>query len=602
MYYPTLQNVKLIVEQMNKRYNMNVGFVNEGQLQFALEKPKMEIFGHQQYPELYQKAAALMETITKAHTLSDGNKRTAMLTAEFMINTNGAELILPLKAIRLSVDTAMDDSDSLSDVIQQWFKTHTATNAHQLCAMLYEHIEEETIIKKLWEANKLDEAEALLSKWMAFDSYPENKQAWDELTEEWQRLQQQGVAKKLSRNLVDDKWYLMWDKVMNVAKREPKRYSDYFITNVETVDDLQYNDNNMHELLKTEQKIQARTLEFTKSTDPVIVFNNGAILQEHGNYQDAVTEFEKLRHLDDDESHALYHIAVIHLYNYNDPIRALDYFRIFEKYRPNSSSGHRQLGITFVRLQQFSNALTYFDKVLKKYPDDHMAIFYKGICKHELGDYDDALQCFEQNISLDPKNVGAYSEMGKTYATMRQFEKAIEYFDKVIDLEPSNYLGYYYKGSSFFDLKMFDRAVTEFKKAYELNPEDLQTIINVGSSLSNSGSGKDGISYLQQALEKDPSHPIALHSMALTLVHLKQFDEATPYVERLLNIESNKQAGKYLKSIILANTGKVLESLDLIEELIRSHDSSEEIFEIIESGFYDPIKDSERFKRLIQHS
>ena len=260
MYYPTLQNVKNIVEQMNKRYNMNVGFVNEGQLQFALEKPKMEIFGHQQYPELYQKAAALMETLTKAHTLSDGNKRTAMLTAEFMIRANGAQLVLPLKAIRLSIDTAMDDSDLLSDVIQQWFKVHTATNIHQLYAMLYEHIEEETIIKKLWNAGKFDKVDALLSKWMAFDSYPEKKQAWDELSKEWQRFQD--MEKKSTKNQVDDEWYTSWDIMMHMDSSKSERYGDTI--DVESVDDLQYYENSMDELLKVEQKIQERTKKYQK--------------------------------------------------------------------------------------------------------------------------------------------------------------------------------------------------------------------------------------------------------------------------------------------------------------------------------------------------
>jgi len=34
---------------------MHVAIVNEGQLQFALEKPRMSVFGHTAYPELYQK-------------------------------------------------------------------------------------------------------------------------------------------------------------------------------------------------------------------------------------------------------------------------------------------------------------------------------------------------------------------------------------------------------------------------------------------------------------------------------------------------------------------------------------------------------------------
>ena len=131
-----------------------------------------------------------METITKIHTLSDGNKRTAMMAAEFMIKANGGELSLPLKAIRLSVNTAMDSTDSMTELIQKWFKLHTAMNSNQLCLMLMESIEEESIIKKLWELKKFSKVEKLLSKWMAFDSYPEHMKAWNELGKQWKECEE----------------------------------------------------------------------------------------------------------------------------------------------------------------------------------------------------------------------------------------------------------------------------------------------------------------------------------------------------------------------------------------------------------------------------
>ena len=85
MYYPTIKDVEIIIEKLNKRYNMNVTVINRGQLEFALEKPKIELFDHEQYRELYQKSAVLMETLTKSHVLSDGNKRCAMMVAEFSL-------------------------------------------------------------------------------------------------------------------------------------------------------------------------------------------------------------------------------------------------------------------------------------------------------------------------------------------------------------------------------------------------------------------------------------------------------------------------------------------------------------------------------------
>ena len=57
--------------------------MNKGLLESSLEMPKLSLFGKEQYPELYQKAAILMETLTKNHCLSDGNKRCGMIAAAY---------------------------------------------------------------------------------------------------------------------------------------------------------------------------------------------------------------------------------------------------------------------------------------------------------------------------------------------------------------------------------------------------------------------------------------------------------------------------------------------------------------------------------------
>ena len=61
MYYPSVEDVEYIVKIINKLYDMDATIINRGQLEFALEKPRMKIFGHDEYSELYQKTASLME-------------------------------------------------------------------------------------------------------------------------------------------------------------------------------------------------------------------------------------------------------------------------------------------------------------------------------------------------------------------------------------------------------------------------------------------------------------------------------------------------------------------------------------------------------------
>lgn len=172
MNYPTIEDIERIVKSPDF-YGTDARVMNRGQLEAALDRPKAAFGGQEQYPDLHQKAAVLMETICKNHTLSDGNKRTAMAAADFMVRLNGCRLVLPAKSVRLLVDTAMDSDDRMSEEIQAWFKIHIARNSVQLRIMLDEILEEEATIDGLLERGEHGKVRDTLDAWMAYDNYPE---------------------------------------------------------------------------------------------------------------------------------------------------------------------------------------------------------------------------------------------------------------------------------------------------------------------------------------------------------------------------------------------------------------------------------------------
>ncbi|MDX1990897.1 MAG: type II toxin-antitoxin system death-on-curing family toxin [bacterium] len=55
----------------------------------ALRRPAMVLFGQPQFPTLYDKAAALMESLAYHHLFGDGNKRTAVQAVTLFFERNG---------------------------------------------------------------------------------------------------------------------------------------------------------------------------------------------------------------------------------------------------------------------------------------------------------------------------------------------------------------------------------------------------------------------------------------------------------------------------------------------------------------------------------
>ncbi|MFE6924138.1 type II toxin-antitoxin system death-on-curing family toxin [Nocardia sp. NPDC057663] len=63
-----------------------------GLLDSALARPQSSVFGQDAYPDVWQKAAALMESLARNHGLVDGNKRLAWYATWVFLHLNGAPL------------------------------------------------------------------------------------------------------------------------------------------------------------------------------------------------------------------------------------------------------------------------------------------------------------------------------------------------------------------------------------------------------------------------------------------------------------------------------------------------------------------------------
>lgn len=60
-----------------------------GLLASALHRPYTEVFGYVAYPDPWQKAAALLHSLTMNHPFLDGNKRTAMVCTLVLLDVEG---------------------------------------------------------------------------------------------------------------------------------------------------------------------------------------------------------------------------------------------------------------------------------------------------------------------------------------------------------------------------------------------------------------------------------------------------------------------------------------------------------------------------------
>ncbi|MFF9471957.1 type II toxin-antitoxin system death-on-curing family toxin [Streptomyces roseolus] len=90
-----------------------------GLLESAVHRPSAAMFGEEAYPDLVDKAAALLQSLAVNHPFVDGNKRTAWLSCVTFLAMNGIQLRPDIDmAERLVVDVATGSLDEVKTIAQ----------------------------------------------------------------------------------------------------------------------------------------------------------------------------------------------------------------------------------------------------------------------------------------------------------------------------------------------------------------------------------------------------------------------------------------------------------------------------------------------------
>ena len=119
-YLAISQALALHAEQL-KRYGGATGLRDRGALEAALARPAATFGGEDLYPEIADKAAALMHSLALNHPFVDGNKRVAAFAAIVFVESNGFNfLATPDDLVETTLHVA--EGKLTSEALAIWFR------------------------------------------------------------------------------------------------------------------------------------------------------------------------------------------------------------------------------------------------------------------------------------------------------------------------------------------------------------------------------------------------------------------------------------------------------------------------------------------------
>jgi death on curing protein len=121
---PTVENVLFLHTVAIETFGGSEGVRDLESLRAAVARPWGSSFGQDHFSTPFEKAAALAESLIRRHPFIDGNKRTAMYAAAYLLETFGYALEVEQAELEdFAVDVAQGTFES--DEIATWFENHS---------------------------------------------------------------------------------------------------------------------------------------------------------------------------------------------------------------------------------------------------------------------------------------------------------------------------------------------------------------------------------------------------------------------------------------------------------------------------------------------
>lgn len=183
-----LLNLHSVVEE---KFKILPGVKDPGLVKAIAERPNQVLYnGFVPFEDIFSKAASLMEGIIRMHPFFDGNKRTALLATMAYLELNGYTMVLPLSAVRFTVNIARcekndpDETRKLIQKIAKWIKKLSAKSDQEGKILVKTLLYFTTPIVLLIPISAITFnliGKYVMGKWMAFDMYPEYRKEGREI-------------------------------------------------------------------------------------------------------------------------------------------------------------------------------------------------------------------------------------------------------------------------------------------------------------------------------------------------------------------------------------------------------------------------------------
>jgi tetratricopeptide (TPR) repeat protein len=164
----------------------------------------------------------------------------------------------------------------------------------------------------------------------------------------------------------------------------------------------------------------------------------------------------------------------------------------------------RRLGKTAEADAALKRAISTYQEILSRAPDDARAHHSLGYSLHDLGDGEGEIREYRETLRLDPGNALAHVSLGLALFNKGDHEGAAREYREAILLNPGDAAAHSNLGNTLFHMRDVDGAMEESRHAIRLRPDLAAAHLNLGNVLHVKGDLEGAIREYREGIRLIP--------------------------------------------------------------------------------------------------
>jgi tetratricopeptide (TPR) repeat protein len=202
-------------------------------------------------------------------------------------------------------------------------------------------------------------------------------------------------------------------------------------------------------------------------TSWAVYMNNGDIYWKKGQFDKALSLLQRAAEVEPRVPESYHAMGMIYRF-LKDKKRAEEMFYQSMK-RTRGTDSRIMLGKMLLEDRRYDDAIKFFDKQIKEFPESGVLRTQLGICFLEAGRLQEALETFQTAVTLDSLQFEPYIRMAEIFLSTGDLDRAVGLLRKSLRLngtpDAHNMLG-----AAYAKKGMLNNALKEYLKAYQLDP------------------------------------------------------------------------------------------------------------------------------------